>query len=1180
MVRNIPSIDSSSDEEDEELDAQAIYLKMKNDLATKSTRVEPNTAIAGPSTIRAGSTVSSRATTPVRPICTRKSASPSIRSPSRSDTSVTSSPIKSRRPDPTRLSTVDDDQAQSDNDALPEDLCNNNRIKELIAARRAERLAKEQSEAEIEAARLAARVDISGDEAADDVDDEERDAEAVMTQRSKPVRKATKKAMEAMNRETQRISRNMQLAHQVKVKQKHSMHDFLQKFQQKRASLTGEVTVTASSSAPASRPNSSASEPLTVDTPPSSPPSASDSQLAKVAALEADQSDDDLLDPDLMLTQAMARRSSPVDKGKDSASLGSSILNKRATASSPIRKSAVKLDLSDDDDDLEIVTDKWAVFDRVKPLTNNQSRGLLIVRHLANLGHDSRDKSSITPEQLNAQLLRRARLQAKQERDEKIAALKAKGLVVLSAEEREKDQEAIETMLDRARQDAEDVRKRERRAAKAEGREVDMDASGDESEDGDYADEEADEPRDEEEDEEDSEVELSGSEDGDAESEHAVDDLTKEDTALADDEQEPSMPLRDRTKRRVILDEDDEDSVPMNSGMASARDQDDAIETIPDSTTIVSGDNDDDDLGAAFGFAAPAVPANAAAMFASTMEPSQTQVDSQMYNGFNNHTQTEDSMDVFRELVPPPSALPSAVPITDSTESFDEPRTVQTPISHRTMSFSQIPTPSQDMGFAVNSPILVLTQDTVDTVLRPVADSPVVPRRRLLRKIQDEDEVVPSSMPEPNAFEVLKQRKPAGATFDRNKSKAKNMIEEQAEESEDEYAGLGGVSDDESAADVDEVDKQLIDDESNEKIDERQIAAYHAEKARKDHEAQTTKLYKDIMSGALRKQRGDGAFDLDSDDEDQEVERQRRRRREEARKRRLLLGDETLSKFDGDAKKEAFLKTMEDREDSDDDVNFLDGRDVDQEDQDSQSQSQPLDIVSGNTQKRKANDSESLRPAKRVLTAKRAHQDALRKPTSLTEVRESVSFLIEEPHAHEAHGARSDDEEDAGAAATYERAPYSERRTAAPAVIDRLTLKRTASKDVSTSTGVEAGTLAFTSLNRSFSNAVPALLRRATTNNSSAAMPPPPVPGLRRDTSSTTSSKLGADDGFVRRGGSKKSSINYAAREAERRAVVDLAEKARVDQVRKLAGSLRKGAGAGIRRSHLSALGVSKGGFE
>ena len=336
------------------------------------------------------------------------------------------------------------------------------------------------------------------------------------------------------------------------------------------------------------------------------------------------------------------------------------------------------------------------------------------------------------------------------------------------------------------------------------------------------------------------------------------------------------------------------------------------------------------------------------------------------------------------------------------------------------------------------------------------------------------------------------------------------------------------------------------------------------------------------MSGALRRQRGEG-FDLDSDEDEQIAEGRRRKQREEARKRRLLLGDEKLGKFDGNQKKEAFLRAIEDR-DEDEEMDVLDGKDRNEEEvvpdsQQSQgpTDGQPLAAVSGNALKRKpeSESSQSDRPAKRLPAAlRRTTNDAFRKPASLAEVKESVSFLIDEPGLMEniAHQSDSEDEAAEPRPETGERPSYSARRTPAnpTAIVDRLLVSKTSTTASLTEFRDNNGTnLAFASLNRTFSSfKTPSLLRRATTNQSNTTGPtisttgmPPPT--LKRDASSSSSSMLTEDNG-VRRGGSKKSSINYATREAERRAVVDKIDAKRLEDVKRIAGMRRSSGGGGL----------------
>jgi mediator of replication checkpoint protein 1 len=64
-------------------------------------------------------------------------------------------------------------------------------------------------------------------------------------------------------------------------------------------------------------------------------------------------------------------------------------------------------------------------------------------------------------------------------------------------------------------------------------------------------------------------------------------------------------------------------------------------------------------------------------------------------------------------------------------------------------------------------------------------------------------------------------------SFDKMTSKAKEVVDEAAEESEDEFAGLGGASDD-SAGEEDDIDRDMINDNSGEVVDENRLAAFYA----------------------------------------------------------------------------------------------------------------------------------------------------------------------------------------------------------------------------------------------------------------------------------------------------------------------------------------------------------------
>jgi len=469
-------------------------------------------------------------------------------------------------------------------------------------------------------------------------------------------------------------------------------------------------------------------------------------------------------------------------------------------------------------------------------------------------------------------------MQLRQERDEKLAALRAQGKIIMTEEEREKDQMELENMLERARKDADELRKKEKSAAKAEGKEeLGLIASDDESEDEEYV-ASGEEANEEDEHSEQSEMDVSGSEDEenamevDEEEEVGASNLL-DNVAEEDPPEEPSdvegVPApsvsevrRMGKKKRVIEDEDDDSDDGQTTTPAQTVAA--APAAAPDDSTL------NDDLAAAFGFAAaPVAPMGLSQMFAGTMGASQTQMDT-LETTTTSAAQDQDSMDVFRHNVPS-APLPTfdRAPVDESQDALVQDSQKETfhtqgtqtappqvafdytqaalasPAVTRMSQFSNIPSPSQDVGFGPRHSQAVFSgpQSTIDTVLLPVEESPIPQKRgRLQRRVMmtaesdaDDDDpadVVVASTPvqqQTSIFDVMKKAaaKPAEPDFDRKKSGAKGMVDEQAEESEDEYAGLGGASGDDSDGEADEADKAMID-ESAVKVDERRLAAFYA----------------------------------------------------------------------------------------------------------------------------------------------------------------------------------------------------------------------------------------------------------------------------------------------------------------------------------------------------------------
>lgn len=379
---------------------------------------------------------------------------------------------------------------------------------------------------------------------------------------------------------------------------------------------------------------------------------------------------------------------------------------------------------------------------------------------------------------------------------------------------------------------------------------------------------------------------------------------------------------------------------------------------------------------------------------------------------------------------------------------------------------------------------------------------------------------------------------------------------------------------------------------------------------------------KDITTGALRRKRGAGEeLDL-SDEEDANTRRREVKRREFARMRRELLKDEAVGKIADDQKKQAFLKSIEDRDEAEDeDIGF---NDEEQAKEDSQSQSQPETNTQTETfptenrpirkQPLEPSTADILNrppPTLRRMGVKSGTYGC--RPSTLAEIREQVSFLIEEPDSQQGtpnhhssddealepeayvnldrHLRHADDENvdaDEGLAdfivdderpafkkpqLPTERAPANERRTKAN-VVDRLSLLRQASSS-SASSSHSGSKLAFFSVKASDTPSslfkVSSLLRRTTTNSSFSS-------DSGASVSATGVTERGAaeqEKEMIRKAqGGKRSAINYYAKGR-----VEEREKVRQGRVMK-SSAARKTVGKGKKGGFLGGLFGGAGSWE
>lgn len=856
------------------------------------------------------------------PLGSRSSTALAETSP-RSSPSLFLTPQKEQRSLPPSPSMDTSKQNGSDSD-LPVDPQANQRFLALVARKRAEREEKARLEAERRARKLAeqskdSNVDMSGNS-----DDSDVAGGQKLTEQARPTRKASKKALEEMNRETQRMSRNMQLAHQARTKRKITKESLFARFNFRSGTPVQPAAPAANSSsvAASSNPASDAEARINTESPPTSPvtpseemmkdPEPNDSLPKLVDAHEGAQIrtlDEESPDVQTVFTHSLEHKrdnearamedqsghGAPYPQGNPTK--GKMPVKRRFDFRLPNHASRQSLG-GESESDLEVLPvskpkRKLDVFDRLPAAKASEGRTLQKLRALAHLtSPDKRavnSKSNMSLTEMQNSLQKRARQQAARERAEKIQDLKDRGIIIQTAEERQKDQAEVEDLLEKARKEAEELQQKEKTQAKKQAKENGETLADDSSElDGEYEDNDADQ----------SELDLSGSdeeEDGESEdgqsesdgdhveqenSEEAVkvghdnliqdeaseaseedenDEVTNEEAESSNTEEEQRIHAPSRRRERKVIDDDEDEQEDEDMDMAGSS------EKVPSALLISTNNQSIPDLGLP---ALNGLPMGMTQAFAATMADS-TQADTQQ--GVTD--QEEDSlafvgappepefpvydMDDSLEIIPDSQEASHSNPTLqneirlDFSQSEIQETLIAESIGEPTLTqVSEIPDPSQDVGFVLTSPVAEryasFPPSTVETVILPrtdAAETPVAKKKGRLMKKADVT-VVDESGPSVNAeqaqqgtiisadaFDVLKRGSKrssnVAAKFDKKKSNAQEMVEEQAQESEDEYAGLGGASDDESGGEEDEEVKKMIE-QGEVDVDERELAAFYA----------------------------------------------------------------------------------------------------------------------------------------------------------------------------------------------------------------------------------------------------------------------------------------------------------------------------------------------------------------
>ena len=821
-----------------------------------------------------------------RPVSAERSPSPGL---------FVSSPPQ---PSPTQSPT----QQAGSEDELP--TTKSHRFLALVERKKQERLQREALEETRKQERMAAQEKLSSeleqldsdanDNPSDITDDE---GGRKLTQEARPTRKASKKAVEEMNRETQRMARAMQLAHEAKTRKKISKNSLFEQFNFKPEGLPEPKTTSSS------RPGTPTSDVDMQDaqTPPSSPPLHEPKEKIGPSQQQYENTSENLPCLDELNTHTSSRLDK--GKGKEVDPKADAAVNTKPRRQVRVRlpNLAVNRAALDSDDELEVTTSEkdklMALFDYVPKNTGQETHSMKALRALAQVRSPGKDKrrkaepTAISAGELQFQLHQKARQQAKLERDRRLEMLKAQGVVVQTVEERERQMQEVEDIVAKARKEAQDIMEQERADAKKnkDGQENDP-LAWDDSEDDDYEDRgndadaevsavelsgsEDEEDKDEEDEDEDEEDEEEGNSNGmfdeaaeDGQSE-ASDELVPENLQQQDDdEDETPAPVKRRARKHVAVISDDEADQIDIEATPKPKSGIQATPVVPSSATPKAPSSV---LRSAKKSFIPGMPVQGPAglgltqMFAGTMDdsqmtPSQAPPTQSMMPDFDNFPDSNFSatMDEADENL----ACATQMEETQGPSQAVELNLSQTQKHGLDSLMRDIPgtqlsdmiEPSQDVGFQAHTPLRERFVDppysTVETVVLgqeeiDQQDSPLVRRGRLRRKID-------ASAPEPEpsatraasvdrstepqaAFDVLKnaavkeKKMRTVEDFNRKKSKAKEMVEEDAEESEDEYQGLGGYdgddSDDESTGSV----KDMIDDAAGNNVDERKLAAFYA----------------------------------------------------------------------------------------------------------------------------------------------------------------------------------------------------------------------------------------------------------------------------------------------------------------------------------------------------------------
>jgi mediator of replication checkpoint protein 1 len=159
---------------------------------------------------------------------------------------------------------------------------------------------------------------------------------------------------------------------------------------------------------------------------------------------------------------------------------------------------------------------------------------------------------------------------------------------------------------------------------------------------------------------------------------------------------------------------------------------------------------------------------------------------------------------------------------------------------------------------------------------------------------------------------------------ERARTSTSGLLDGEAEESDDDWAGLGGASDEETTRPEDLAEIGQMVDDTKTGADRENYAAnrqYDLQKDLDDDAKQVEKLLDDVTNGGLRRKRANN-LDLDFSDSEDEDEMRRKRRILSERKKKRMLEAGNLEDLAKNPEAAAFIRAMQDTdsEEEDEDV--------------------------------------------------------------------------------------------------------------------------------------------------------------------------------------------------------------------------------------------------------------------